>query len=258
METIKIKKGTVLFRIILLEEKAFLRDFYGKQEGTNDYCMPPNYNVFFYFNPFMSDTNLWHNGKWRKMFIYELQYDIEVLSFVKPCDVKPENYPKYLREDQILEKKNILLKCNNFDFCNGLYKGIDSDYCFTLDFMKKNPNILGMINIVARDNKNLKEKIKNKKYRWITKFMYKYLNHNGEKGIPELSIYPFNKRNFNHIRTKVNDAALYNNLINNRFKYNYVLKAAIDHQPFKKDELYNYVNKNLIMKDGFYFFKGPN
>jgi|694.fasta_scaffold00943_50 hypothetical protein len=253
MDTIIIKKGTILFRIVHTKETNFLRDFYGKQEDDNDFCLAPNYNVFFYFTPYMSDTSLWFNYKVRKMIVYELQYDIEVLNFILPLD--SNNKLKYIREDINLDKLNIIKKCDNFELCNGLYKGIKSDYCLTNDYIKKNPKILGMINIVEIDNKHLKQHLKKNKNKWIKQFMGFFKNKNGLIGVPELSIYPLNYRNTEHIIYKNEPDKLINNIANNITKYNYTIKAVFDHQPFKKDELYNFVKNKLVMKNGFYYFK---
>lgn len=242
LNIIKIKKGTILFRV-LTSSNAFLRDYYGKQEDKNDYCLSPQHNVFFYNQPFIVDANLWLNSSWRNMLIYEIQYDIELLDFTENS--------KYLREDEILITKGILRKCNDLSLCSGLYNGIKSDYCLTDEFLEKYPNIMGLFNIVKLDNIHLKKVIN--KYNFIKPYIDFFKDKNGFTGIPELSIYPLHNRVKEHIITPFTNVDLHNNIIKNIEKYNYIIKEIIPHQPFEKNKLLKYLKYKLKFKNKFYY-----
>ena len=259
------KKNTILFRTIISDEYTnkepennnILRDFIGKREYNKDFCISPYYNRYFYLNPYMADSNLYLNNKNdRKVYLYELQYDIKILSLLNV---------NYTIDDLI--KNNILTKCNTI---NNVYCDYDkdlnnNDYCFTLDFMKTYPDILGFIWINIKDNKKLYESINNKKNRFITyNKLKKFFNFEKSyiksdyKGIPELILHPYNKRIFENKIIKFNKS-LYKNIIENIDKFNYTIIKEFDHQPFKIDNLYKYINSNKYLnydnKKGIFIYK---
>ena len=270
LKYIIIKKNTILFRTIYGDSKYskinplsltkdklakiysnnILRDFYGKQENLDDYCLSPFYNIFLYPNPYFADTNLWFNNKCeRNVAIYKTQQDIKLLSFIDS---------KYLISDPILETNGIIKNCSQLDFCN--YKMYNSNYCLTQEFMETYPDILGLYNIVEIDNNHLKEKTN--KMAPFMKFMNFEKNiTNTINGIPEISLYHLKMRKFITIKTKYNKNPnyfhkLYEKIVNNIDDYNLFLIEFIAHQPYKIDKLFNFM-KNKLKKtpDGFFVLR---
>ncbi|NDB83017.1 MAG: hypothetical protein EB127_09810, partial [Alphaproteobacteria bacterium] len=79
-----IPKGTLLFRLV----KRPLDDTRGVPLDDGTRCIIPNYNVFFYPNPFVVKLTI---GKWIKnedvghyIYVYTLTNDIKVLKLIKP------------------------------------------------------------------------------------------------------------------------------------------------------------------------------
>ena len=144
-----IPKGTCLFRYIYSKENP-LEDFVGvKNENLETFCLHPNHNVFFYPYPYVFDTNAWVEEattvKNPKMFVYSTTRDIKILLLIKPS-----NY-------HVNSKKGdgVIVSCKGLQFCKD-FEGRSYDICLTDDFIKENPDIVGNIRIVFRDNKNLK------------------------------------------------------------------------------------------------------
>jgi hypothetical protein len=197
----------------------------------------------------MADTNLWFNHEYeRNVIVYVLQQDIILLSFINS---------NYLISDQILKDKNILNKCNMFKLCN-IYSGIKSDYCLSTEFIKDNPNIMGIYNVNLKDNEHLDDLLNTPKSKLLLDPFIEYFNfekiNTDLKGIAEISMYPFKQRQIKDIITPYNTnknyiAKLYKNIYNNIDKYNYQMIEIFKHKPFdKNDELYKFIKNTIYNK----------
>jgi len=266
-----IKKGTLMFRTIVGHEslskkhknnfsKEFndknisyniLRDYFGKQEKKENYCLSPYYNLFLYFNPFFADTNLWLNNTYeRNVAIYEIQSDLKLLSFIDT---------KYKIDDPLFIENDILVKCNTIKLCN--YTGVKSDYCLSMNFMKTHPDIIGVYNIIEVDNKHYEDKEHLKIIKPFVKYIHREKMNPNYYGVPQIYIYPLKNRLFNEIITEYNVLSktyiekLYKYISDNYDNYNLFLIDFIEHQPFKIDKLMSFIKNKCIYKNGRFRLK---
>ena len=175
-----VPKGTLLFRLT----KNPLNDTRGiPNDGTR--CITPNFNVFFYPNPFVADLTLkpWISEYDDKVHVYILDNDIKVLYLLNPS--------KYSRASK--SRKGIFIKR-----CSSVPKGcmpkLGSEYdpCLSDTMIKKYPDVVGMISLSLMDSVRLK-KSRNKTRR-IKKFLHEASDETGISGIPEMILHPLRKR----------------------------------------------------------------
>jgi hypothetical protein len=87
-----LKTGTVLFRGVL-DPSKFISDFLGIPiEGKpNAYCLPSQYNTFFFSYPYVFDTNYYNKldakGKNSHTSLYVLTNDVKVALMIKPSKI---------------------------------------------------------------------------------------------------------------------------------------------------------------------------
>jgi len=175
-----IPKGTLLFRLV----KRSADDFRGVPLDDGTRCLIPNYNVFFYPNPFTTKLTL---SKWpigNTMYTYVLTNDVKVIKLLKPS--------KHSRATKST-KRNFIKRCSTVP--KGCMPNSLAYYdpCLSDTIVKKYPDVVGMIGIPAGDarrlNKSLKKTSKN-----ITRFLHQAEDSSGVKGIPELVLHPLTKR----------------------------------------------------------------
>lgn len=181
--TTVLPKGTLLFRGLNNARQA-REDILGIARGTNAYCLSPHYEVFFYPFPFVDKTvNAFAN-----IAIYVLLHDTTVASFINPCPLA--------RADRSINGMPIV-SCNTLSEEGNFGCGITGrkyDPCFDDDFLRKNPDITGMVAIAGVDRKNFIE-FAQKEGDEINRNLNKYISvysdsHNLYPGIPELILYP--------------------------------------------------------------------
>jgi hypothetical protein len=175
-----IPKGTLLFRLT----KNPQNDTRGvPHEGTR--CITPNFNVFFYPNPFVADITLkpWIKDFDDKLYVYILDNDVKVLYLLNPS--------KYSRSSK--SKNGIFIKrCSTVP--KGCMPRLGSQYdpCLSDTMIKKYPDVVGMITLALTDNVRLKRS-KNKT-RKVQKYFHKASDNTGVSGIPEMILHPLRKR----------------------------------------------------------------
>lgn len=175
ISTIKIPKGTLLFRCVETPEADF--------EGVNG-CFPPQYNVFFYFSPFVVDGIHWFNNI-PKIDIYVTTNDIKIVSLISPS--------KYTRSTRS-QKRQFMISCTKTRKSCLVPRPYDP--CFRETFIEKHPSILGWIAIAKDDvNEYKKANIPEEK----NKYVIQVSDSRGITGPPELAIYPLRKRQFSDI-----------------------------------------------------------
>jgi hypothetical protein len=141
-ETVLIPKGTLLFRST--DSVADLtKDFAGLPKKNHSYCLFPNFNVFFYPYPFVSESV----KKYDYTCVFVLNNDVKLINLIQPSP--------FTRKDR-LESKGGIVSCDKVDFKGCTTYGKVYDPC--IDFEKvKDKDVVGMIAIAQEDAKTLKK-----------------------------------------------------------------------------------------------------
>jgi hypothetical protein len=205
-----IPKGTLLFRLV----KRPLDDLRGVQLDDGTRCLIPNYNVFFYPNPFTVKLTV---GKWsdiqeagNTMYAYILTKDVRVIKLLKPS--------RYSRGNKGT-KRSFLKTCSNVP--KGCMPRSLSWYdpCLSDTIVKKYPDVVGMMGIPAADARALKKSLKKTSKR-VSKFFKMAEDSLGVQGIPELVLHPLSKRPAKDIITNESDSLENNYKVLTKFNIN--------------------------------------
>lgn len=186
-ETVVIPKGTLLFRSTN-SVADLTKDFAGIPQPGNSYCLFPNFNVFFYPYPFVSESV----QKYDYTCIFVLNNDVKLINLIQPSP--------FTRKDR-LDSKGGIVSCDKVDFKGCTTYGKVYDPC--IDFEKvKDKDIVGMIAIAHEDAKTLKKLLTNinsnnsnnsrKSHREIYYNSYYKLYKDARHliGVPEIILYP--------------------------------------------------------------------
>ena len=187
-----IPKGTLIFRAT----EAMENDLRGVplEDGTR--CIIPNFNVFFYPNPFAASRSI---GKWMKksmkMYVYTLKNDIRVVKLLNPS--------KYSRTTKST-KRNFIKRCSLVPkgcMPNNLSAW---DPCFSDTIVKNYPDVVGMLAIAYSDSVRLKKSLK-KTSKNVLKFFKMASDVKKKTGLPELVLHPLTKRPSSDVIVKDSD-----------------------------------------------------
>jgi len=171
---IKIPKGTLLFRAVLNPESDY--------EGV-DNCFPPQYNVFFYYSPFVVDgIPEWYH-RIPNMQVYVTTHDLKIVSLISPS--------KFTRGTR-LTKKQFMVPCNKTR--KACLQPRAYDPCFRESFLEKHPTLLGWTALGNNDVKAYKESVQKGLLGDREKYVHFVSDSRGIVGPPELAIYPLKKR----------------------------------------------------------------
>ena len=233
-----IPQGTVLFRYAKYPETQII-DFAGKYDETlGVYNLSPDYNAFFYFYPYVIDTNKYIpeeiKEKSPNMIVYVLTKDINVLLLIKPSAFSKSKKKKF----------PAIISCEEIVECNWL-PGIKSDICFKQKFSNENPDIHGKINIVYKDNVDLQKAIDEGKMESFKKFLAFFRDSKYNAGVPEVSLYPRTKKEKICITTKLDLSKGFEWIRSNIDYFNYFPLFVFSHLPYEKDKLYDFLNKSF-------------
>jgi hypothetical protein len=193
-QTIKIPKGTILFRGIVFENKnnfhSLFKDLIGVKDETR-YKISPTTNVFFYPVPYVSDIVDMFNVH----IMYVTQYDLELIMLVSPSTLQRGN-------KNILDPKlSPIATCSHiseYDKCG--YTMSKDDPCLTDIIINRFPQIDGFIGLTAQDialiNKKYKDLININKSHQLVKHIIPSIitNARGLSGIPEIVLHPLRFR----------------------------------------------------------------
>lgn len=187
-----IPKGTLLFRLV----KQPIDDVRGVLLSDGTRCITPNYNVFFYPNPFAGKIML---SDWMKEFdtihLYILKKDVKVLRLLLPS--------KYGRLTKNT-KRNFITRCENVSK-GCLPRPLNPyDICMNKTLIEKHPEIVGTMSVVPGDRKRLYAGLKTlrqskKKYFHLAKDTF------GVESIPELVLHPLHSRPSKDVIVKEGD-----------------------------------------------------
>jgi hypothetical protein len=208
---VTIPKNTLLFRVVEDSDT----DFKGvKVKGS--YCVPPQYNVFFYFDPFTGGASKhWVNVK-----------DIQVYKTTAPLKIVSLISPSKINRGSRMTKGKVIKSCNKTR--KSCLKGRDYDPCFDEDFLEKNPSIVGSIGLGRSDTLKTNKEIENGVLSDVKEFIHTVKDMRGIEGPPELALYPFRKR----YSEDVNDPDV------NNEQYNY---EKVESLPRNKEALKNFL-----------------
>ena len=243
-ETVIIPKGTLLFRATN-STYDIVKDFAGLPKGRGEFCLFPNFNVFFYPYPFVSESV----GKYDYTCIYVLNNDIKLLKLIAPSP--------YSRDDRINAKGGII-SCDEIkDFKGCTDYGKKYDPCINFEKVKDDA-VVGMIAIAGLDAKTLKKLLANledeeennnnnndskKRHREIyyNTYYQLYKDSRGMIGVPEIILYPRKTIVHEGIVEQITDYSEF--MINNQELFNYnlfhIVKGADDLQVVMEELINN-------------------
>jgi hypothetical protein len=232
-----IPKGTVLFRYVY-DTDNHLFDFLGKYDKENDtYTLSPDQNVFFYFYPYVIDTNRYVPemivGKNPQMITYITSSDIKVILLIKPAE-----YTKSKRA-----RSNLIVSCQDVVNCEGA-TGIKTDLCFKEKFKQENPDIIGKINLKFSDNLDLEKAIESGEFEDFQKFIAFFRDADFDSGVFELSLYPRVKRRNECITTKL-DLPGYDWIVKHLDEFNYFPLQVHNHKLYEKGKFYKFLEDSF-------------
>jgi len=229
-----IPKGTILFRITETPDN----DLRGVPLGDGTRCLAPNFNVFFFPNPFMWKMAL---EKWTKkeltnplMCIYVLIKDVKVISLVDPS--------KYARTTKN-EPRTFITKCSKVSQGCLPRKGNPYDPCFSKTIIKNFPDIVGMQAVSFMDGLKTKRYLNRHKNK--TQKLKKYIHFAEDSAKvhpspPELILHPLSKRPSENVIVHENDS----------LDLNYKL---IKKTPYNEEILLKYMHKLKYNPETYFF-----
>ena len=190
-----IPKGTLLFRLLKNQEN----DMRGVPIADGMRCLTPNFNVYFYPNPFAAEIafeSYLHEFD-EKIYVYILNKDIKVISLINPS--------QYSRGDKY-RKNFFITRCSTRK--QGCLPRPQRQYdaCFSDTIVKKFPEIVGTIAIARKDSLSIKKKLVQQKNATVRRFFKNTAEDVlGTKGVPELAIHPLVLRPPKDVITKEGD-----------------------------------------------------
>ena len=240
--TITIPKGTLLFRSTN-SVADLAKDFAGIPKSENSYCLFPNFNVFFYPYPFVSESV----QKYEYTCIFVLKNDVKLINLIQPSP--------YTRKDR-LEAKGGIVSCDKVDFKGCTTYGKVYDPCINFEKIK-DKDIVGMIAIAHEDAKTLKKLLSNldsnnNKKRAHRNIYYKkyyklYKDARQIIGVPEIILYPRREIIQDNYTETIEEFSEW--VINNENSFNY----SLFHMVKGSDELEK-IMESLMSERGFELF----
>ena len=206
-----IPKGTLLFRVT-----ASPKDDFVGVEVDNKTCIPSQYNVFFYLDPFVSIIlEKWFVGI-SNIEVYELETDVKVVLLLKPST--------HTRGDaKTKTRKTFMVPCNKTR--KSCLKGRPYDPCFDEDFLKKFPHVVGYIGLSRKDSSILQSKLKTS-LKDVVDYIPIAEDERGVKGPPELVLYPLQKRELSDIVIEDSDKWIHGK----KFNYKHIRSIPRTHK----------------------------
>ena len=178
---ITIPKGTLLFRAVRHSEG----DFSGADISPGKRCIPKNYNVFFYMNPYVPEIHP-ELAKVPNVDVYETPHDLKVVSMVRPSP--------YSRGSHYKTEKFPMISCDQIkDTC---LKGREYDPCFKDEFLETFPDVHGWVAVGRSDSKKLLDAMKSGE---VPKDIHLVKDQRGVEGAMELALYPLRKREMDNV-----------------------------------------------------------
>ena len=202
-----IPKGTLLFRLTKNPEN----DVRGVplEDGTR--CIIPNFNVFFYPNPFAAELAFheYLSEFDENVYIYILEKDVKVLFLLKPST--------FHRGDRT-RKNGFMTKCSSIEKGCMTRKLSAYDICLEEDFIAKYPHIVGIMSNPVGDFKKMKVQLKKPENKHLEKYFHYGEDNLGITALPELSLNPLAERPIENIIVNKKDKLNLNYKLFKKFK----------------------------------------
>jgi hypothetical protein len=174
-------KGTLLFRLVK-QPKDDLRGVL-LEDGTR--CITPNYNVYFYPNPFAGKMALdkWL-AKYKTVRIYVLTKDIKVLWLLNPS--------KYTRTTKNT-RRNFIKRCSLVPKGCLPRQGESYNPCLSDTMISKYPEIVGIVALAPNDSRRIRERLPGAT-RKIRSYFRSAKDSMNIESVPELILHPLTTR----------------------------------------------------------------
>jgi hypothetical protein len=227
---ITIPKDVLIFRVV----ENHMTDFIGVpvKDGT---CISPQYNVFFYFNPFAAEIFSKYFTHIPNIQVYKLKHDVKIVSLISPS-----NLTRSSKHDE----RGIIKRCDKTRKSCLKPKGYDA--CLSDTFVKNYPDIVGNIALAAKDSAILNLKMNKGTLKNVKHHIHLVSDSRGIKGSPELSLYPLSKRQTSSIN--ITDPVEW--MKTQDFNYEHVATLPRD-----KNALVNFLNTNTKFVSGKWYSK---
>lgn len=229
---ITIPKGTLLFRATHHVEA----DYVGRDMGHGKLCIPPNYNVFFYYTPFAIDSVKWYD-QIMNIEACVTTRNIRIVSLISPS--------KYTRTSRF-DKEFVMTTCNSDELKKACFKSRQADPCFRNDFLEEFPDIVGYTAIAKEDADKLVAAVKRGKLKKYAKYIPLTTDDRKVEGTPEIVLYPLVKRNPESIYIDHPESFKGNN------SFNYVHIASLNRNCDDRDK---FMKDHAVLKDGHFQYK---
>jgi len=227
--TFTIPKDTLLFRTVDNQKD----DLFGVRMD-NKTCIPFNYNVFFYFDPYTIDFIPKWFANIKKIEVYATNQDILVFNLLT----------KYYNRGSRWSENAVIENCDVVKDACGSGRGYDP--CLKKEFINKNKDIHGYITMGRSDSKMFRDNIKNSNKSDI-KNVHIVKSFTGEKGPAELGLYPLKNRSGNDVYIDKEEQDKF--IKNNDYIYRHV-KTLIRNPIIIKD----FMNEKAIDRKEGYFY----
>jgi hypothetical protein len=209
METIPYRKSKILIQTIPKDTLMFRmtnkteNDIRGipREDGTR--CIIPNFNVFFYPNPFTGKVALkrWTSSL-NRVQVYKLIKDIKVIRLLKPG--KHTRATKNTQRNFIKRCSTVRQGCLSQKNSQGTHASFNP--CLSDTMIKKFPDVVGMLAIAYTDSRRLSKGIKqDKRATSNLKYIHNAKDESGVESVPELILYPLAKRSPTDVIVKPED-----------------------------------------------------
>lgn len=226
---ITIPKGTLLFRAVQHEET----DYVGREVGQGKLCIPPNYNVFFYYTPFAIDSVKWYD-RIMNIEVCVATKNLKIVSLISPS--------KYTRSSRF-DKDFAMVPCDSDELKRACFKTRVADPCFRDEFLAEFPDIVGYTAIAKEDADRLMAAVKRGKLKKYAKYIPITTDNRGVEGTPEVVLYPLTKRQTESIYIQHPESFRGNN------KFNYEHIASLNRNC---DDREKFMKEHAVLKDGMY------
>jgi hypothetical protein len=227
---IELPIDTLIFRVV--PDKS--TDFTGVKVEDGSYCIPPQYNVFFYFDPFTAEIFPEYLGTIPTIEVYKLKHPVKVVSMISPSN---------LTKAQRLTGKSVVKSCNKTR--RSCLKGKEYDACLSETFIAKYPDIVGWVGIGRSDSNRLLKELKSGVLEDKKDFIHLVRDNRGVKGSPELALYPLTERQINDIN--IDNPSEW--MKNQDFNFEHVTTLNRN-----KDTLINFLNNNATHVKGKWYY----
>lgn len=249
METIPYRKSKILTQTIPKDTLLFRmannpeNDTRGIQRDDGTRCIIPNFNVFFYPNPFTGKLALktW-TSSFKDIQVYKLIKDVKVIRLLTPG--------KYTRATKNTQR-NFIKRCSTIRqgcLTQKNSQGTHANFnpCLSDTMIKKFPDVVGMLAIAQGDSRRLNKSIKqDKRVKPNLKYIHYAKDESGIQSVPELILYPLAKRSPKDVIVKPDDVLDNNYELIKTFNINDEnrLRSFLDKETTYDPKTYFYVHR---------------